>query len=42
MVVTVNVVVTRAATLATRGSATFQGTDTNPNNNSFTVTIKSK
>ena len=42
MVVTVNVVVTQAATIATTGSVTFQGTDTNPNNNSFTVTIKSK
>jgi len=42
MVVTVNVIVTQAATIATTGSATFQGTDTNPNNNSFTVTIKSK
>ena len=42
MVVTVNVVVTQAATISTTGSATFQGTDTNPNNNSFTVTIKSK
>jgi uncharacterized repeat protein (TIGR01451 family) len=42
MVVTINVVVTQAATIATTGSAAFQGTDTNPNNNSFTVTIKSK
>ncbi len=42
MVVTINVVVTQAATISTTGSATFQGTDTNPNNNSFTVTIKSK
>ena len=42
MVVTVNVVVAQAATISTTGSATFQGTDTNPNNNSFTVTIKSK
>lgn len=42
MVVTINVVVTQAATISNTGSATFQGTDTNPNNNSFTVTIKSK
>lgn len=42
MVVTVNAVVTDVATISTTGSATFQGTDSNPANNAFTVTIQSK
>jgi uncharacterized repeat protein (TIGR01451 family) len=40
MVVTVNFVPLQAGTISTTGSATFGGTDTNPNNNSFTVTIQ--
>jgi uncharacterized repeat protein (TIGR01451 family) len=40
MVVTVNFVPLQAGTISTTGSATFGGTDTNTNNNSFTVTIQ--
>lgn len=39
MTVVVNFVPTTIGTIATSGSATFNGTDTNPANNSFTVTI---
>lgn len=42
MVVTVNLVPTAIGTIPTAGSATFNGTDTNTANNSFTVTIQSK
>jgi uncharacterized repeat protein (TIGR01451 family) len=40
MVVTVNFVPLQVGTISTTGSATFGGTDTNTNNNSFTVTIQ--
>jgi len=40
MVVTINVTVTQTGSIADTGSASFSGTDTNPANNSFTVTIK--
>lgn len=42
MVVTVNFVPTTIGTIPTSGSATFNGTDTNTANNSFTVTIQVK
>jgi uncharacterized repeat protein (TIGR01451 family) len=42
MVVTINVTVTQTGSIADTGSASFSGTDTNPANNSFTVTIKPK
>jgi len=42
MVVTVNVIVPNAGTIATTGTATFNGTDTNQGNNSSTVTIQAK
>lgn len=42
MIVTENVTVTQAGSLATTGSASFSGTDTNPANNSFTVTLSAK
>jgi uncharacterized repeat protein (TIGR01451 family) len=42
MTVTVNVVVTQAGSIAETGVASFSGTDTNPANNSFTVTINPK
>jgi uncharacterized repeat protein (TIGR01451 family) len=42
LVVTVNVIVPNAGTIATTGAATFNGTDTNQANNSFTVTIQAK
>lgn len=41
-IVTVNFTPTLAGTFSTTGSATFAGTDTNPANNSFTVTIGPK
>lgn len=41
-IVTVSVVPTVAGTFATTGSASFLGNDTNPANNSFTVTIQPK
>jgi uncharacterized repeat protein (TIGR01451 family) len=40
MVVTVNFVPLQTGAISTTGSATFGGTDTNTNNNSFTVTIQ--
>jgi uncharacterized repeat protein (TIGR01451 family) len=42
MTVTVNVLVPTAGSIATTGSVTFSGTDTNPKTNSDTVTIKAK
>lgn len=42
MVVTVNVTPTVAGTIANKGTATFNGTDTNTANNSFTVNINAK
>ena len=39
MIVTENVNVVQAGSLATTGTASFSGTDTNPANNSFTVTV---
>ncbi|HKT52280.1 MAG TPA: fibronectin type III domain-containing protein [Candidatus Angelobacter sp.] len=42
MTVTINVVVTQAGSIANTGVASFTGTDTNPANNSFTVTINPK
>lgn len=42
MNVAVNFVPTSIGTIPTSGSATFNGTDTNPANNSFTVTIQVK
>jgi uncharacterized repeat protein (TIGR01451 family) len=42
MTVVVNVNVAAAGTIPVTGSATFNGTDTNPANNSFTVTINAK
>jgi uncharacterized repeat protein (TIGR01451 family) len=42
LVVTVNVIVPNAGTIATTGAATFNGTDINQANNSFTVTIQAK
>jgi uncharacterized repeat protein (TIGR01451 family) len=42
MIVTINVTVTLAGTIANKGSATFNGTDTNTANNSFTVNINAK
>ena len=42
MVVTINVTVTQTGSIADTGTATFNGTDTNPANNSFTVTINAK
>jgi uncharacterized repeat protein (TIGR01451 family) len=42
MTVTINVVVTQAGSVADTGVASFTGTDTNPANNSFTVTINPK
>jgi uncharacterized repeat protein (TIGR01451 family) len=42
MLVTIKVIVTQAGTLANTGSATFNGVDTQPANNSFTVTVNAK
>jgi uncharacterized repeat protein (TIGR01451 family) len=42
MIVTVGFTPTQAGTIASFGSATFAGTDTNQGNNSFTVTINPK
>jgi hypothetical protein len=42
MIVTENVTVTQPGSLATTGTASFSGTDTNPANNSFTVTLNAK
>ncbi|HEY2363594.1 MAG TPA: fibronectin type III domain-containing protein [Candidatus Angelobacter sp.] len=42
MTVTVNVIATQAGSIADTGVASFTGTDTNPANNSFTVTINPK
>ncbi|HKT52276.1 MAG TPA: hypothetical protein VJV96_18380, partial [Candidatus Angelobacter sp.] len=42
MIVTENVNVIQAGSLPTTGSASFSGTDTNPANNSFTVTVNAK
>ncbi len=42
MIVTVNVTVAAAGTIPVPGSASFNGTDTNAANNSFTVTINAK
>jgi uncharacterized repeat protein (TIGR01451 family) len=42
MVVTIVANVAAAGTIPLTGSATFNGTDTNPANNSFTVTINAK
>jgi uncharacterized repeat protein (TIGR01451 family) len=42
MIVVVNVNVASAGTIPVSGSATFNGTDTNTANNSFTVTINAK
>jgi Fibronectin type III domain/Domain of unknown function DUF11 len=42
MIVTENVNVIQAGSLPTTGSASFSGTDTNPANNSFTVTLNAK
>jgi uncharacterized repeat protein (TIGR01451 family) len=42
MTVTINVTVTQAGSVADTGVASFTGTDTNPANNSFTVTINPK
>lgn len=42
MIVTVNVTVTQAGSIANTGSANFSGTDSQPSNNTFTVTISAK
>jgi hypothetical protein len=42
MVVTMNVSVVQAGSIANTGSATMANQDTNPANNSFTVTIQAK
>lgn len=42
MIVIVNVTVAASGTIPVTGSAKFNGTDTNPANNSFTVTISAK
>jgi uncharacterized repeat protein (TIGR01451 family) len=42
MIVTENVTVTQAGSLANTGTASFSGTDTNPANNGFTVTLNAK
>jgi hypothetical protein len=42
MTVTENVTVTQAGSLANTGTASFSGTDTNPANNGFTVTLSAK
>lgn len=42
MLVTVNVLVPTAGAIATTGTASFSGTDSNPGNNSATVTIQAK
>jgi titin len=42
MTLTVNVIATQAGSIADTGVASFTGTDTNPANNSFTVTINPK
>lgn len=42
MIVTVNVIVASAGTIPVTGSAILNGTDINPANNSFTVTINAK
>jgi len=42
LIVTINVVVPKAGTIPLQGTATFNGTDTNLPNNSFTVTIQAK
>jgi uncharacterized repeat protein (TIGR01451 family) len=42
MIVTVNVTVPSAGTIANTGSVTFSGTDTNTNNNSVTVSINAR
>jgi uncharacterized repeat protein (TIGR01451 family) len=42
MIVTENINVIQAGSLATTGTASFSGTDTNPANNSFTVTLNAK
>lgn len=42
MIVTLNVTPTQTGTIANKGTATFNGTDTNTANNQFTVTINAK
>jgi hypothetical protein len=42
MTVVVNVTVAASGTIPVQGSAEFNGTDTNPANNAFTVTINAK
>jgi uncharacterized repeat protein (TIGR01451 family) len=42
MTVNIAVTVAQAGTITTTGSATFSGTDTNPANNSFSVSIQGK
>jgi uncharacterized repeat protein (TIGR01451 family) len=42
MIVTVNVTPTQTGTIANKGTATFNGTDTNTANNSFNVNITAK
>jgi uncharacterized repeat protein (TIGR01451 family) len=42
MIVTENVSVIQAGSLPSTGTASFSGTDTNPANNSFTVTLNAK
>jgi uncharacterized repeat protein (TIGR01451 family) len=42
MTVVVNVTVAASGTIPVHGSALFNGTDTNPANNAFTVTINAK
>jgi len=42
LLVTVNFVPLQTGAISTTGSATFSGSDTNPGNNSFTVTIQPK
>lgn len=42
MTVTINVIATQAGSIADTGVASFTGTDSNPANNSFTVTINPK
>jgi uncharacterized repeat protein (TIGR01451 family) len=42
MIVTVNFSVPSAGTFSSKGTVSFNGTDTNPANNSFTVTINAK
>ena len=42
MIVTVNVTPTQTGAIANKGTATFNGTDTNTANNQFTVTITAK